>query len=163
QLTMTSESSVMNRLNGSEFSFAGQPVDINFEYDKHNRPTLHHGSFDVQPTPFSTWTLRIHNKEKLDLGGLSAVRIEVTGRARSMAAQETRKKSFDLSAKKTGDLLKLSPKVWTEINRFVFLIAFDIYQPGATGAYLELIKQFNKLDSYPKLYQACRRWGDVTF
>jgi hypothetical protein len=82
RLTMTSESSVMNRLKGSDFSFSGQPVDINFEYDKHNKPTLEHGSFDVQPTPFSTWTLRIHNKQDLDLHQLSAVRLVVTGRAR---------------------------------------------------------------------------------
>ncbi len=82
RLTMTSESSVKNRLKGSNFSFAGQPVDINFEYDKHNKPTLQHGSFDVQPTPFSTWTLRIRNDEELNLDGLSAVRLVVTGRAR---------------------------------------------------------------------------------
>lgn len=79
------------------------------------------------------------------------------------AAQETRKKSYDLSARKTGDVLKVSPKVWTDINRFVFLIAFDIYQPGGPETNLELVKQFNKLDNYPKLHQACRRWGDVTF
>src|SRR6185503_12435930 len=78
--------------------------------------------------------------------------------AGSTAAQETRKKSYDLSAKKTGDVLKLKPEVWTEINRFVFLIAFDIYAPGQTN--LELVSHFDKLDSYPKLHQACRRWGD---
>lgn len=83
RLTMTSESSVMNRLKGSDFSFSGQPVDINFEYDQEKKTTLDHdGSFDVQPTPFSTWTLRINNKQHLDLHRLKAVRLEVTGRAR---------------------------------------------------------------------------------
>lgn len=83
RLTMTSESSVMNRLKGSDFSFSGQPVDINFEYNQEKKTTLDHdGSFDVQPTPFSTWTLRINNKKDLDLHRLKAVRLEVTGRAR---------------------------------------------------------------------------------
>ncbi len=79
------------------------------------------------------------------------------------AAQETRKKSYDLSARKTGDVLKLRPEVWTEINRFVFMIAFDIYQPGVSVTYFKQSKQFYELDSYPKLYQACKRWGDATF
>jgi hypothetical protein len=84
--------------------------------------------------------------------------------AGNTAAQETRKKSYDLSARKAGDVLKLKPEVWTEINRFVFLIAFDSYVPELPGlANHEKLRQFNKLDSYPKLHQACQRWGDVTF
>ncbi len=81
--------------------------------------------------------------------------------AGSTAAQETRKKSYDLSARKAGDVLKLKPEVWTEINRFVFQIAFDIYSHRQTN--LELVRQFKRLESYPKLHEACRRWGTVTF
>ncbi len=33
---------------------------------------------------------------------------------------------------KVGEMLKLPESVWTNINRFVFLVAFDVYGSGIT-------------------------------
>jgi hypothetical protein len=64
-------------------------------------------------------------------------------------------------APQVGEILKLPESVWTDINRFVFLVAFDVYQPGVTKvAYQHHLSQ---LDSYPELYAACRQWGQETF
>jgi hypothetical protein len=60
-----------------------------------------------------------------------------------------------------GEILKLPESVWTDINRFVFLVAFDVYQPGVSKvAYQHHLSQ---LDSYRELYAACRQWGQQTF
>jgi hypothetical protein len=56
-----------------------------------------------------------------------------------------------------GEILKLPQSVWTDINRFVFLVALDIYSPGsAQPAYQEHLK---KLETSQELYWACVGWG----
>jgi hypothetical protein len=69
--------------------------------------------------------------------------------------------AFDFAPGKAGELLKAPSSVWTDINRFVFLIGFDFYAPGATN--LDYATYFSKVDVYPELHRACRRWGTQTF
>jgi len=64
-------------------------------------------------------------------------------------------------APQVGDILKLPESVWTNINRFVFLVAFDVYEPGVTKVPYE--RHLSKLDSYAELRAACRQWGQETF
>jgi hypothetical protein len=62
---------------------------------------------------------------------------------------------------KVGDVLQLPESVWTNINRFVFLVAFDVYGLGQTQ--LPGGHHLSKLDSYKELREACREWGKQTF
>ena len=62
---------------------------------------------------------------------------------------------------KVGEMLKLPESVWTNINRFVFLVAFDVYGSGITKVPFE--HHLSKLDSYGELVLACRQWGQETF
>jgi hypothetical protein len=62
---------------------------------------------------------------------------------------------------KVGDVLKLPEGVWTNINRFVFLVAFDVY--GSGGTQLPYEHHLSKLDSFKELRLACRQWGEQTF
>jgi hypothetical protein len=58
-----------------------------------------------------------------------------------------------------GDILKLPPIVWEDINRLAFLVAFDFHEPGR----YQSPNRIGKLDSYPELFAACRQWGNETF
>jgi hypothetical protein len=62
---------------------------------------------------------------------------------------------------RVGDVLTLPESVWTNINRFVFLVAFDVYGSGITQVPYE--HHLSKLDSYKELVLACRQWGLETF
>ena len=65
------------------------------------------------------------------------------------------------SGPQVDQILKLPESVWTNINRFVFLVAFDVYQPGVRN--LEYVTRFSQLKSYAELRAACRQWGEETF
>jgi hypothetical protein len=66
---------------------------------------------------------------------------------------------FDLSA--PGATFDVPESVWTDINSFVFLVAFDAYSPGATNTAYP--SRFGKLASYPRLRAAAQTWGNSTF
>jgi hypothetical protein len=83
QLRMISETSLIDRSNGSEFSFTGQPVEIRFKYLLGDKVEFNKEHLYIPPTPFSTWTLRIDNKEDLVLGEMKAVRLEFDCLARA--------------------------------------------------------------------------------
>jgi hypothetical protein len=59
------------------------------------------------------------------------------------------------------DILKLPESVWTNINRFVFLVALDVYEPGITQVPYQ--RHLSKLASYPELRAAGKVWGNQTF
>ncbi len=81
----------------------------------------------------------------------------------TLSAQAAHKKSYNFSAGKSGglELFRADPKVWTDINRFVFTVGFDRYPPPASDA--ALFDDFSTIPVYPKLREACRQWGSHTF
>jgi len=81
--------------------------------------------------------------------------------AEPAAAQDARKRSYNFSAGHAGDVLSLDPKLWTDINRFVFLVGGDIYPPRDTDA--PWGNRFGGIEGYPKLRKACRQWEAHTF
>lgn len=75
---------------------------------------------------------------------------------------QTQKYTVNLSAGKAGEALKIPPGIYTNINSFVFLIAFDLNgMPGAVN--LEYSKRFGQMKAYPDLKAATRQWGQETF
>lgn len=75
-----------------------------------------------------------------------------------MSAQQH---AIDLSATKAAATFDVPKAVWTDINSFVFLVAFDAYTPGATNTAYP--SRFGKLASYPRLRAAAQKWGTSTF
>jgi hypothetical protein len=83
----------------------------------------------------------------------------ILGHASAFAQQPSRS-VVDLSAGKAADVFKVPPKVWTDIDTFVFLIGFDI-QGAAIN--VEYAKRFRELPTYQRLYAATRKWREETF
>lgn len=63
------------------------------------------------------------------------------------------------AAADSGGFLKVPQEVWTNINRFVFLVALDISAVPGTPEY----QRRNVLRSWPQIYAAGKQWSDVTF
>jgi hypothetical protein len=76
-------------------------------------------------------------------------------------SRQSEKHSFDLSAGKAGQAWKIPQSVWTNLNSFVFLIGFDVYQPGEVN--VEYAKRFGQLKAYSELRAATQQWGNETF
>lgn len=78
-----------------------------------------------------------------------------------LVQMKAQQRSLDLSATKAEATFNVPKKVWTDINSFVFLVAFDAYTPGATNTAYP--SRFGKLASYPRLRAAARTWRTSTF
>jgi len=81
-LTLASERSLMDRSQDKSVSFDGEPVVLKFTYGAKWNPKYEENFTEVQPTPFSIWTLRIDNRDAQALDGLSAVHLTIVGKAR---------------------------------------------------------------------------------
>jgi hypothetical protein len=79
ELELLSGTEFQDRLSRKTVIFSGQPVSIGFKYEAEtkNYDALLEG---VCPTPFATWTLRLHTKE-LDLNAVEQIKIEMIGKA----------------------------------------------------------------------------------
>lgn len=78
-----------------------------------------------------------------------------------LVQMDAQQRPLDLSATKVEATFNVPKSVWTDINSFVFLVAFDSYTPGATNTAYP--SRFGKLASYPRLRAAARIWGTNTF
>jgi hypothetical protein len=58
-----------DRRSDDTVDFSGQPCTITFKYGADNKPVFEDSFQEIQPTPFSTWTVRIMNeKNDVNLG-----------------------------------------------------------------------------------------------
>ncbi len=81
-LTLASERSFLDHSLDQSVSYDGEPVELKFTYGAKWDPKYEENFTEVQPTPFSTWTLRIDNRDAQALDGLSAVHLTIVGKAR---------------------------------------------------------------------------------
>jgi hypothetical protein len=79
----------------------------------------------------------------------------------AFARPQPQGRSVNLSAGKAAEAFKVPQAAWSNINNFVFLIAFDRRQPGVIN--VEYAKRFSQLASYPRLEAISKKWGQETF
>ena len=77
------------------------------------------------------------------------------------AGQAPPRRTIQLASKTPADTFSLPGSVWTDINSFVFLVAFDLKSPGAINTAYP--SRFSQLNSYPQLFSAGQTWGAQTF